>query len=205
MENIGLIYILINPAMPGLVKIGKTSRKEVKQRMFELYTTGVPVPFECAHAARVNDPDQVEAALHTAFAPNRVNAKREFFKIEPAQAIAILKLLEVSDDTKEVAGEPELVDSASIEAAEALRKKRPNMNFDEMGILQGSILVCNRNGEQVIVHSPRTILYKEQETSLTAATREILGLEYNVAPGPYWTYNGRLLRDLYNETYLREE
>lgn len=40
---------------------------------------------------------------------------------------------------------------------------------------------------------------------LTAATREILRLEYNVAPGPYLTFNARLLRDIYNETYLREE
>lgn len=201
----GLIYILTNSAMPGLVKIGKTNRKEVKQRMFELYTSGVPVPFECAHAARVNDPDRVEAALHTAFAPNRINARREFFKIEPTQAIAILKLLEIADDTNEVAKEPELVDKTSIEAAEALRKKRPHMNFEEMGIPVGSTLVCTRNGEQASVNSPRTILFKGEETSLTAATREILGLEYNVAPGPYWTLNGRLLRDIYNETYLREE
>lgn len=201
----GLIYVLTNPAMPGLVKIGKTSRKEVKQRMFELYSTGVPVPFECAHAARVNDPDKVEVALHTAFAPNRINARREFFKIEPAQAIAILKLLEIADDTSEVAKEPELVDSTSIDAAEALRTKRPNMNFEEMGITVGSVLVCARNGEEVIVNSPRTILFKGEESSLTAATREILGLEYNVAPGPYWTFNGKLLRDIYNETYLREE
>ncbi|MFN3446329.1 MAG: GIY-YIG nuclease family protein, partial [Bacteroidia bacterium] len=40
----GLIYILTNPAMPGLVKIGKTNRADVKQRMFELYSTGGPVP-----------------------------------------------------------------------------------------------------------------------------------------------------------------
>jgi len=198
----GLIYILTNPAMPGLVKIGKTNRADVKQRMFELYSTGVPVPFECAYAAKVNDPDKVEVALHTAFGPNRINPKREFFSIEPMQAIAILKLLEISDETKEVSTEPELVDAASIEAGEALRKKRPNFNFEEMQIPIGAELTCIRNGENVIVQSSRSIMFRGEETSLTNATKQILELEYNVAPGPYWTYNGRLLRDIYNETYL---
>lgn len=198
----GLIYILTNPAMPGLVKIGKTNRADIKQRMFELYSTGVPVPFECAYAAKVNDPDKVETALHTAFSPNRINARREFFSIEPLQAIAILKLLEVSDQTQEVSAEPELVDSASREAGEALRKKRPNFNFDEMQIPVGSEILCVRNGESAFVQSSRSVMFRGEETSLTNATKQILELDYNVAPGPYWTYNGRLLRDIYNETYI---
>ena len=36
--------------------------------------------------------------------------------------------------------------------------------------------------------------------SLSAATRVLLGTDYNVAPGP-WTFNGRSLRDIYDETY----
>lgn len=200
----GLIYILTNPAMPGLVKIGKTNRADVKQRMFELYSTGVPVPFECAYAAKVNDPDKVEVALHTAFGPNRINPKREFFSIEPMQAIAILKLLEISDETKEVSTEPELVDAASIEAGEALRKKRPNFNFEEMQIPIGAELVSTHNGEIATVNGPRTVIFRNEETSLTNATRQVLGdgYAYNVAPGPYWTYNGRRLREIYNETYF---
>lgn len=201
----GLIYILTNPAMPGLVKIGKTNRADVKQRMFELYSTGVPVPFDCAYAAKVNDPDKVESALHTAFSPNRINAKREFFSIEPLQAIAILKLLEIADQTQEVSEEPELVDATSREAGDALRKKRPNFNFEEMQIPIGSTLMSVRNGESVTVKSPKSVLYKGEETSLTNATKQILELDYNVAPGPYWTYNGVLLREIYNNTYLRAE
>ncbi|MCU0440888.1 MAG: GIY-YIG nuclease family protein [Bacteroidia bacterium] len=199
----GLIYILTNPAMPGLVKIGKTNRVDVKQRMFELYSTGVPVPFDCAYAAKVNNPDKVEMALHTAFSPNRINAKREFFSIEPLQAIAILKLLEIADQTQQVDAEPELVDATSLEAGEAMRKKRPNFNFTEMQIAAGSELVCVRNGESAIVQTARTVLFRGEETSLTNATKAILELDYSVAPGPYWTFNGRLLRDIYNETYLQ--
>ncbi|WP_192815192.1 GIY-YIG nuclease family protein, partial [Treponema pedis] len=52
MEN-GIVYILSNPAMPGIYKIGITSRNDIKHRLKELYTTSVPVPFECEYACRV--------------------------------------------------------------------------------------------------------------------------------------------------------
>ena len=88
-----IVYVLTNQEMPGLVKIGRTSQPEAGQRVAQLYTTGVPVPFDVAFAATVESADKVEEALHTAFAPNRINPKREFFRIDPEQAIAIPDLL----------------------------------------------------------------------------------------------------------------
>ena len=83
----GTVYVLTNPAMPDLVKIGKTTR-DVSLRLSDLYTTGVPLPFECEYAAKVKDVDQTEKAFHLGFKKDRVNIKREFFKIDPEQAIA---------------------------------------------------------------------------------------------------------------------
>jgi len=40
----GIVYLLTNPVMPGLVKIGMTTQEDIDKRMKELYTTGVPVP-----------------------------------------------------------------------------------------------------------------------------------------------------------------
>ena len=64
----GIVYLLTNPVMPGLVKIGMTTQKEIDQRMKELYTTGVPVPFECKFACKVKKSDclKIEKALHKA-------------------------------------------------------------------------------------------------------------------------------------------
>jgi len=50
MSKSEIVYLLTNPAMPGLIKIGRTTRKDIKARMRELYTTGVPLPFECLSA-----------------------------------------------------------------------------------------------------------------------------------------------------------
>ena len=40
------VYVLTNPAMPGLVKIGRTDSSDPTTRVTQLYPTGVPVPFE---------------------------------------------------------------------------------------------------------------------------------------------------------------
>ena len=65
----GIVYLLTNPVMPGLVKIGMTTQEDIDKRMKELYTTGVPVPFECKSACKVKKSDclKIEKALHKAF------------------------------------------------------------------------------------------------------------------------------------------
>ena len=47
----GSVYVLTNPAMPNMVKIGKTTR-DVELRLADLYSTGVPLHFECEYALR---------------------------------------------------------------------------------------------------------------------------------------------------------
>jgi len=204
--NQGIVYILTNPAIPNMIKIGMTNNEDVKVRMAQLYTSGVPLPFECVYAARVANYESVEKALHIAFGPDRVNPKREFFEIEAMQAIAIIKLMELEDVTPKVANEKEEVDEVDREAGEAYaRKKRPRFSFSEMNIPINSELVNITNGEIAVVKTDRTVVFRDEETSLTNATRIILGNSYHVAPSPYWTFNGKKLKEIYDETYSFEE
>lgn len=196
-----IVYVLTNPAMPGLVKIGFTAQEEAETRIYQLYSTGVPVPFAVEYAATVENGENVESALHTAFAPNRVNPKREFFSIDPEQAIVILRLLETRDATSEIEDQGGAIDAESLAAGEQLRKRRPNMNFEEMGIPVGSELHYTQGGYVVTVVSPKKVKLGDEEMSLTAATRQVTGVDYDRPPALYWTLNGRLLRDIYNETY----
>ena len=197
----GIIYILTNPAMPGIVKIGKTSR-EIETRLSELYSTGVPVPFECVFAGKVSDIDKVEKAFHLAFAPYRINPKREFFHIEAEQAIAMLELMTTKDVTPAMQKEADEVDIESKEASRKLKARRPSYNFLEMGIPIGSILNFTQlPQESVKVANERRVSFKGEIISLTAVTKELLNVNYRIAPGPYWTYQGKVLKDIYNETY----
>ncbi|MCC6123725.1 MAG: GIY-YIG nuclease family protein [Pirellulales bacterium] len=201
--NIGIVYVVSNPAMPGIVKIGITAQDNVDQRIKQLFTTSVPVPFECEYACKVTDYETVEKALQIAFSPNRINPQREFFNIEPEQAIVILKLLSKEDITPQVVKEYEAeMDPDDVEAGKHLKKqRRPRLNFTEMGIEIGSILKFIEGEIEVVVSSDKKIVFHQEEMSLTKATREILKLDFNIQPTKYWIYNGVNLFDIYNNTY----
>lgn len=204
MESKEIVYVLSNSAMPGILKIGKTTQADVSLRMNQLYTTGVPVPFECVYAIEVNDCSKVEAALHIAFGPSRVNPNREFFKIEAEQAIAILKLLDQRDVTPDVRRDLNSnVSQAEKDSGKRLQK-RPNMNFGEMEIPIGSTLTYKDGTTTVEVMSDKKVNYSGQEMTLTAATREVMGIDYSVQPSPHWTYEGKLLKDIYESVYSDE-
>ena len=99
-ENKGLeftypayVYILSNKSMPGLVKIGYTSRS-VGVRSDELYTTGVPTPFKVEEKFKFSSEQEAQKAekiFHRKLSAYRVNGNREFFKISPDNAAQIIK------------------------------------------------------------------------------------------------------------------
>ena len=200
-ENLGIVYVLTNPAMPGLVKIGKTSRNSVDGRLNELYSTGVPVPFECEFAGRVENVAKVEKAFHMAFGPYRVNPSREFFQIEPEQAITLLQLMITKDVTPELQKEASGVDVESRDAVKKLKSRRPTLNYFEMGIPAGSPLKFTRGDYSCEVISERQVRFENDDFSLTALTKKLLEVDRPLAPCPYWTYQGRNLSDIYDETY----
>lgn len=199
----GIVYVLTNEAMPGLVKIGMTSDSDANTRIGQLYTTGVPLPFDLKYACRVENHEEVEAALHAAFGPQRFNKKREFFQIQADQAIAILKLLHKADATDEIKKQPTGVDLESLAAVAEVRRRRPHLDFGEMGIPVGAKLdSVTSSGTFVIISGPKKVKLGDEEMSLSAATQNVLGLEYAVRPVPQWKYQGRLLSEIYDETYM---
>ncbi len=198
----GIVYVITNQAMPGLVKIGRTDGDVAETRLSQLYTSGVPFPFKVEFAARVPNPLEVEQALHRAFAPHRVNPKREFFALAPEQPIAILNLLHVEDVTVSVAASDGDVSAAEHAAGEAFASRRPNFDFNEMGIPAQSMLtfVADDNVKCYVI-SNRKVQYADQEWTLTSLTKILLERPYAVAPLPYWKFDGKLLSQIYEQTY----
>lgn len=81
-------------------------------------------------------------------------------------------------------------------------KKRPAMDFIEMGLKLGQTLIFKKdNNIRCTIASNRTINYKGEETSLTKLTTQLLGLKQAVQPSPYWLVNEKKLSDIYNDTY----
>ncbi|MDE0430847.1 MAG: GIY-YIG nuclease family protein [Caldilineaceae bacterium] len=205
----GIVYVLENPAMPGLVKIGRTGRNSMKERLNDLYNTSVPVPFDCVYAAKVSDDAAVERAFHEAFGPYRINPKREFFEIESGQAIALLRLIAVENVTPDVQKEAEEVDSGSQASSKKLRSRRPNLNFNEMGMPVGAHLKFTHGDAVVEVISHNRVKYRDEdyEYSLTGISKRLLNIAGDLSGRTvaYWTYMGESLLDIYDRTYGQRE
>ena len=89
------IYALSNPTIPGLVKIGSTT-KSPERRAKELSTSGVAYPFEVLCSLEVKDCTMREAQLHNFLKPFRHSDDREFFSLRLEAVYAMfcnLKLL----------------------------------------------------------------------------------------------------------------
>jgi hypothetical protein len=76
----GAVYVLINPSLPSLVKIGYTERN-VEKRIEELSNTSLPSEFILVYQVQTNSPREVESAIHRKLDSLgfRINTQREFF------------------------------------------------------------------------------------------------------------------------------
>ena len=188
-----IVYILTNQSMPGIIKIGKTENS-VSQRMSELFNTSVPLPFECYYAARVNDNAAVEKSFHKAFEDFRLNASREFFKLDPYKAKILLQLLAQEDVTP--------VDNPAIDAEteKALDKvsKSGKFNFTSFEIPVGATLhFVSDPSITCTVYDERTVNFQGQLVStsraavLANASRG--GLAKSLAGPIWWLYEDETL------------
>ena len=79
MSGWGFVYCMSNPCMPGVFKIGMTTRSPM-ERCDELSnSTSAPMPFALLCYAEVLDPREVELHMHEMFQGDRVSRGREFF------------------------------------------------------------------------------------------------------------------------------
>ena len=89
MRSSGYVYALINPSMPKLVKVGRTSRTPVDRANELSGATGVPTPFVVVYHECFADAVDAEMQIHAALkeAGYRVSDSREFFDAEVADVI----------------------------------------------------------------------------------------------------------------------
>lgn len=86
-----MVYVLTNETMPGLIKIGLTTRP-IAERLAELRgASGVPGRFVVEALFEASDPAALERAVHEALADTRYSNDREFFRGSPAAGIAAVR------------------------------------------------------------------------------------------------------------------
>ncbi|MCW2758121.1 MAG: hypothetical protein JWO46_1867 [Nocardioidaceae bacterium] len=97
----GYVYVISNLGSfgEGVVKIGMTRRLEPMDRIRELGDASVPFVFDVHALFFSDDAVTIEAMLHREFALqrlNKVNPRKEFFRVDPHAVLAALKEHKVS-------------------------------------------------------------------------------------------------------------
>ena len=87
----GWLYVISSPSLPGLVKLGCTRRLNPALRVRELSSSSLPEPYHAHCFVFSDDCFELENNIHKYFDKERVNPDREFFRIEPKEAIDVLK------------------------------------------------------------------------------------------------------------------
>lgn len=90
----GWVYVISNPALAGMNKIGVTKRLDFTKRIDELSAAGVPFNFKVECVTFSDDCFSLEAALHSRFDSKRVNKEnkhKEFFMVPAAEIINVMR------------------------------------------------------------------------------------------------------------------
>ncbi len=90
----GYVYVLCCGAMPGLLKIGASTKHPIERAKELSASTSTPLPFILAYHRAVKYPFQVEADLHRLLSDFRTNDSREFFSIPLYKVIGLLEQYE---------------------------------------------------------------------------------------------------------------
>lgn len=192
-----IVYILVNPVIPDLIKIGRTSNLEERVRSLSSQT-GVPVPFEVYYSCTVEDSRKVEKHLHDGFGDHRINPRREFFRVNPERVLSILKLVEIEDVTPK---DDFVEDEEERLSLVKEKSRRSRFKFSTVEIPPKSVLSFVRDETiKVEVVDDTNVMFEGSITSLSQSTLVLLnrdfGKNWTTVRGPdYWVFNGETLSE----------
>lgn len=133
----GYVYVLVNPSMQGIVKVGRTER-DPEERVKELSSaTGVPTPFILVYHAYFDSCSEAEQRVHAALELKgyRVSTNREFFS---APVTEVINAIVESQRYTPASYTPSLSVEAAFPVAEKSIEPIGDDFLDELDILQNN-------------------------------------------------------------------
>lgn len=195
----GYIYIMTNPALHDMVKIGYATNVEARRQ--QLSTTALPYEYEI-YATYETSGNLEDKKLHKLIdnlnADLRVSKSREFFIMTPHEAYELLEAIATISGSQDKLK----ILKGNIGAPTQI-VRRPSIDFYKCGLKDGDELICIEDSTiRVIIKSEHKVLYNNELTSLSAIMKSLKG--YSVAGPSYFTYNNELLTDIAERTQWRE-
>jgi hypothetical protein len=106
--------------------------------------------------------------------------------------------------TEEIDNDLTTEDKSATEKINSSR--RPPLNYFEMGMKKGDILVFVKDSStEVSVVNEKKVMYQGDVYSLTGITKKLLNITHAIQPTGYWMFEGKSLRDIYDETYTLDD
>lgn len=209
----GFVYILTNESFrEDWVKIGRSSRP-VDVRSKELDNTAVPLPFKVYATIQTTKYTNVERIVHKQIdrlTDLRIRQNREFFNVEPSQALDILLDLATAIDDAVVM---QYVDDKPVQLYPSINNEKPQavktekhvsrkpFEFAMVGLKDGDMITFAPLNIQVKVNGKNKVEFEGRLWSLSAFTGTYLPIEKQNNSGAYqgpkyFTYNNKTLWDL---------
>ena len=218
---VGAIYIFVNPAFPGLVKIGYAD--DVEKRMKQLNSnTGLPDPFHCYALYRVRkrlEDLQLHEMIDTLDSSLRHAKNREFYELDYKKAFKILSAIaQINGDDAQLVENPFNDDyfiqkedtkgaskdkvihnnkSTFLKDKNIKRKQSKRLTFESIGIPIGAELVFRKNPVIIckVMDNENKVNYKGKIYSISALATMLLDVKA-AQGGEYFTYKGEKLTDI---------
>ena len=210
----GYVYILTNDSFrEDWVKIGRSSRP-VDVRSKELDNTAVPLPFKIYATIQTIKYVDVERIVHKQIdrlTDLRIRQNREFFNVEPSQALDILLDLATAIDDAIVM---QYIDDKPTQLYPTINNEKPKIlkqeqrhqlrkpfEFAMVGLKDGDMITFAPLNIQVKVNGKNKVEFEGRLWSLSAFTGTYLPIEKQNNSGAYqgpkyFTYNNKTLWDL---------
>lgn len=209
----GFVYILTNESFrEDWVKIGRSSRP-VDVRSKELDNTAVPLPFKIYATIQTTKYTNVERIVHKQIdrlTDLRIRQNREFFNVEPSQALDILLDLATAIDDAIVM---QYIDDKPTQLYPTINNEKPQavkiekhvqrkpFEFAMVGLKDGDMITFAPLNIQVKVNGKNKVEFEGRLWSLSAFTGTFLPAEKQNNSGAYqgpkyFTYKGKTLWDL---------
>lgn len=209
----GFVYILTNESFrEDWVKIGRSCRP-VDVRSKELDNTAVPLPFKIYAIIQTIKYVDVERIVHKQIdrlTDLRIRQNREFFNVEPSQALDILLDLATAIDDAVVM---QYVDDKPIQLYPSINNEKPQavkmekrvqrkpFEFAMVGLKDGDMITFAPLNIQLKVNGKNKVEFEGRLWSLSAFTGTYLPIEKQNNSGAYqgpkyFTYNNKTLWDL---------
>lgn len=190
----GYIYIMTNPALKDMVKIGYAT--DVENRRKQLSTTAFPYEYEvyATYETAGNLEDKKLHKLIDNLNPDlRITKSREFFIMSPEEAYELLESIAIISGTKDK------LKKVKVAPSKKQKTKRPPVNFAKCGIPIGAELVFVEDDSVVVtVVGERKVQYNDEITSLSAISDRVKG--YSTSGPQFFTYNGKTISQIAEET-----